>query len=224
MALALAAVVVGLGIAAGNPEPAVPAVQLADPWPSWETDVDQASLPPVRQRLTELAESHEHGETHNALTTNERIELLKGGQLSSWCLEVVLPSMAILQSEGYQVRHVRMIGETTDERGVHLAHHVLEVWDNTDERWIVADIDNGVVLDQTAAAIPAGWTTPTPLETEHGDIDAEDQYPMRADMIGIRIPDAGVFYDPDIYTTEQVAIMEANYWQPMPDFSGFFYG
>lgn len=191
----------------------------------WETGINQATLPPIWERVEQLAASHTHATTHNDLPDEDRAALLIEGELEAWCLQVVVPSVMVLRSEGYLVRHVRVIGlGEFDASGKIPSHHVIEVWDEPAGEWRIADIDRGQRLEQTATSLTNfSWGDVTPLEDNAEPIGDPASYPLFMEAVGFVVPSYGYVYDPDRYSTEQIDVLDDYGWIGLANFDEFFY-
>lgn len=173
--------------------------------------------------VRQLTAAHIHGERDNAASVTERQQLLEDGELVAFCAEVVMPANRILNADGFESRHVAMLG-FTPVHGYYPGHHVIEVWHPNRERWVVVDIDYGVMFDQSAITLPDGRVTPEPLEAGSRDTERSGAYPDVAQAVGF-VVDGFVYYDPADYTPAESAILAAQQWRPfVGDFVAAFYG
>lgn len=171
-----------------------------------------------------LAASHTHDTRDNMISDTARVQLLVDGDLRSWCLEAAVPTYMILHHLGYQVRLVSMLAFTPYADGTIGGHHVVEVWHPDLKRWVVLDIDYDRIFDQPAYTLSRYRNPAVVLDDDAPNPEAPDAYPTVAAGIGYRTGGRPVF-DPDAYTTKQIALMEDAGWVPSPDpFLEHFYG
>lgn len=163
--------------------------------------------------VRQLAAAHTHGERDNSATVEERVALLEAGGLQSFCLEVVVAAQQFLADRGFDARHVALVALHPDADGIYQGHHVIEVWHPDRERWVIVDIDYGVMFDQTAASLPDGRVTPEPLEPDARDTEWAGGYPLVADGVGV-VVDATPRFDPVHYTDAERAVLVAQGWLP----------
>lgn len=183
----------------------------------------EAAPPALEPMLAELAAAHAHGTRDNDAPIVDRVALLDAGELVSFCAEVVGPATIIVDRE-FDARRVWLMDLQPDADGIHQAHHVVEVFDPDRGRWVVFDIDYGVLFDQPAMSLPAGRDAPEPLEATARDTEWEGGYPLVAE--GVALFEDGVpWFDAAAYTASERATMEAAGWRAWPgDFAAHFYG
>ena len=170
-----------------------------------------------------LAASHTHAERDNDAPVVDRTQALVDGELVSWCWQVAQPANRILDELGYTSRLVALLALEPYADGTYEGHQLIEAWHPDLNRWVVIDIDYGIMLDQRADELTEHRTILRPLETDWRE--PGNAYAMAAGVVGIRHGEGPAIFDPTDYTTaERKHITSIGGWESSNDFGSEFYG